>query len=400
MKFLANIFDSQRKHFEKGGKLEVFYPLFEAKETFLFTTPHRTHGGAHIRDAVDSKRFMSTVIVALLPCLIFGIYNIGYQYYAAQGLQADVMNYFCIGMWKALPIILVSYAVGGTWELLFALIRKHEINEGFLVTGLLLPLIVPPNIPLWQLALAVSFGVVIGKEVFGGTGMNIFNPALTARAFLFFAFASDISGSAPWTFLGGDLVMSAKQAVAGWSGATPLAIASEAIKGSSVESLMAFAPGDYSLTNMFIGLIPGSIGETSTLACLVGALILIATGIASARIIISIFLGGAVMGLIFNSVADGSSNAMLAMPFYYHYVMGGFAFGAVFMATDPVSAANTNLGKIIYGFFIGFIAVLIRVVNPAYPEGMMLAILFMNMSAPLIDHYVVQAHIKKRLSRG
>ena len=392
MKFLHKILDKQRPMFEKGGKLEKLYYLFEAGETFLFS-PSTTakNKGVQIRDAIDLKRMMMTVVIAMVPCLIWGIFNVGYQHYLAVG---DPKAFFSIdnllfgGRW-VLPIVLVSYAAGGLIEGVFAVIRKHPINEGFLVTGMLIPLIVPPTIPLWQVALATVFGVVVGKEIFGGTGMNVLNVAMTARAFLYFAYPSQISGEV-WTQLAGE------EMVDSYSGATALAKAQETVTAGGSDVVAAL--GDFfSFDNMLLGYIPGSIGETSTIACLIGALVLVATGVGSWKIIVSVFAGALGMGLIFNAAG---ANAFMDLPAHYHLVIGGLAFGAVFMATDPVSAAQTETGKWIYGLLIGMITVLIRVVNPAYPEGIMLAVLFMNVFAPLIDFYVVQANKKRRLARA
>lgn len=397
MKAIKEIFDSARSYFEPGGKLERLYPVFEAHETFLYSPGGRTKTGSHVRDSIDSKRLMSTVIVALIPCLLFGIYNTGYQYYLAQGITPEWQNCIALGTVYVAPVIIVSYAVGGIWELIFAVVRKHEINEGFLVTGLLFPLILPATIPLWQVALGISFGVVIGKEVFGGTGMNIFNPALVGRAFLFFAYPAQISGDRVWTIRG-------EQLVDGYSGATPLGVA--ALAGENVVTDLAniasnstsqFA--DYSLCNSFMGFIPGSIGETSTLACLIGAAILIITGIGSWRIMVSMCVGAFLMNIFVCQVA-GPENGFFAMPIAYHFVTGGFAFGCVFMATDPVSSAQTTTGKWIYGFLIGALVIIVRAINPAYAEGVMLSILFMNAFAPLVDHYVYDAHIKRRKNRA
>ncbi|MFT5126492.1 MAG: Na+-transporting NADH:ubiquinone oxidoreductase subunit B [Rhodothermales bacterium] len=397
MKGIKEVFDSVRSHFEPGGKLERLYPVYEAHETFLFSPGHRTKSGSHVRDSIDSKRLMSTVIVALIPCVLFGIYNTGYQYYMAQGMTPEWQDCIAMGALYVAPVIIVSYAVGGIWELVFAVVRKHEINEGFLVTGLLFPLTLPPTIPLWQVALGISFGVVIGKEVFGGTGMNIFNPALVGRAFLFFAYPAQISGDRVWTVRG-------EQLVDGYSGATPLAesaaggvnaIAELASAGS--ESTSQFV--DFSLSNSFIGFIPGSIGETSTIACLIGAAILIITGVGSWRIMVSMCIGAFLMNLFVCQVAT-PENGFFKLSTAYHFVTGGFAFGCVFMATDPVSSAQTTIGKWIYGFLIGGMAIIVRCINPAYPEGVMMSILFMNAFAPLIDHYVYDAHIKRRKNRA
>lgn len=392
MKFLHKLLEKQRPMFEKGGKLEKLYYLWEANETFLFSpasTAKKT--GVQIRDAIDLKRMMMTVVIAMVPCLLWGIFNVGYQHHLAVG---ETTSFFSVdnllfGARWVLPIVLVSYASGGIVEAAFAVIRKHPINEGFLVTGMLVPLIVPPTIPLWQVALATIFGVVVGKEIFGGTGMNVLNVAMTARAFLYFAYPSQISGEV-WTQLAGET------AVDGYSGATALAIAQNTVTSGGSDVVAALGEF-FSLNNMFLGYIPGSIGETSTLMALIGAAILVGTGVGSWKIIVSVFAGAFAMGTIFN-LAD--ANAFMALPAEYHLVIGGLAFGAVFMATDPVSAAQTETGKWIYGILIGMITVLIRVVNPAYPEGIMLAVLFMNVFAPLIDYYVVEANKKRRLSRA
>ncbi len=395
-----------RPDFEKGGKFEKLYPLFEAKESFTFVTRDRTKNGAHIRDALDTKRMMSTVIVALIPCMLFGIYNVGYQHFRAYGF-ADPALMQCVikGAWHVMPIIIVSYGVGGIWELIFAVARKHELNEGFLVTGLLVPLTLPPTTPLWMVAVGVSFGVVIGKEVFGGTGMNVFNPALTARAFIFFAYPAAISGDKCWrvventTFgaVGGTIVD-------GFSGATPLLVASTTDTMAVAERLAEFGQAtgyaDFSWTQSFVGLIPGSIGETSALCCLIGAAILLITGVGSARIMIGVMIGAVCMASLLNAISISAPTSMMAIPVKQHLVYGGFMFGLVYMATDPVSAAQTAIGKWIYGFLVGFLAILIRTINPAYPEGMMLAILFMNAFAPLIDYFVIAAHMKKRMRRS
>lgn len=376
MKFLRDFLDKQKPHFVKGGRFEKLHSTFDAFETFLFVPNKVTSSGAHIRDAIDMKRTMIIVVVALLPALIFGIWNVGYQHYLSQGMAYDFWPMFGFGLMKVLPIIIVSYVVGLGIEFAFAQARHHEVNEGFLVSGMLIPLVMPPDVPLWMVAIATAFAVIIGKEVFGGTGMNILNPALTARAFLFFAYPSEMSG---------DLVWIAEKADA-YSGATPL--------GHLLVGEVDKIPSDWA---MFLGSIPGSIGETSTLAILLGAVILIATGVGSARIMLSVVAGGLVMGWLFNL---WGANDYMNIPAYQHLIMGGFAFGTVFMATDPVSASQTGVGKYYYGFLIGVIAVLIRVFNPAYPEGMMLAILLMNVFAPLIDHYVIQSNIKKRLKRA
>ncbi|OEK04198.1 NADH:ubiquinone reductase (Na(+)-transporting) subunit B [Roseivirga misakiensis] len=405
MKFLHKILEKQRPMFEKGGKLEKLYYLFEAGETFMFS-PSSTAAkkGVQIRDAIDLKRMMMTVVIAMIPCLIWGIFNVGYQHNIATGQETTFfsLDNLLFGARWVLPIVLVSYAAGGLLEALFAVIRKHPINEGFLVTGMLIPLIVPPTIPLWQVALATIFGVVVGKEIFGGTGMNVLNVAMTARAFLYFAYPLEISGQV-WTQMAGDT------AVNGYSGATALAVANNVsiagtqtvVEGLNQANTMLAAPFSsgsfFSFENMLIGGIPGSIGETSALMALIGGLILIATGVGSWKIIVSVFAGAFAMGTIFNLAG---ANEFMALPAHYHLVLGGLAFGAVFMATDPVSAAQTEIGKWIYGALIGMLTVIIRVLNPAYPEGIMLAVLFMNVFAPLIDFYVVQANKKRRMARA
>ena len=379
----------------KGTKMA---PAFNALHTFLYTPNETTHSGSHVRAADDLKRTMNTVIMALIPGLIFGIFNAGYQHYAAidNTLRLDPLgnfftwDNFILGAWTVLPLVIVSYVVGLGVEFIFAIIKGHEVEEGYLVTGMLVPLIVPIDIPLWMLAVAVIFGVVIGKEVFGGTGMNILNPALTIRAFLFFAYPTWMSGDKVW-------VHGAKE-MAG----QPDAISGETILGSLAQN---HEPG-YSMWDSFWGFIPGSVGETSTFLILIGALFLIFTKIGSWRIMLSAVLGALAMGLIFNGVVDagwikdGSSfYGLMSETFWHHLIIGGLAFGIVYMATDPVTASQTNKGKWIYGFLIGFISVLIRVFNPAYPEGVMLAILLMNVFAPTIDHYVVRGNIKKRMKR-
>jgi len=379
MKLFKNILASVKPHFEKGGKLEKMYPAYDAFETFLFVPDHTTHAGSHIRDAIDLKRTMITVLIALMPALFFGMWNIGQLHFTAVGESFTLMSAFTFGALKMLPLIVVSYAVGLGIEFAFAISRGHSVNEGYLVTGMLIPMIMPIDVPLWMLAVSVVFAVIIGKEVFGGTGMNIMNPALTARAFLFFAYPSFMSGDKVWIHTGDAAT------VDGFSGATPLA------------DLASNIPLDVSMISSFFnGAIPGSVGETSTFAILIGAAILLFTGIGSWRTMLSVFVGGYVMGLLFNL---WGANEFMLLPAHLHLLLGGFAFGAVFMATDPVTASQTNTGKYIVGFLIGILAVLIRVFNPAYPEGMMLAILFMNVFAPLVDHYVVGANIKRRLNR-
>jgi Na+-transporting NADH:ubiquinone oxidoreductase subunit B len=382
MDFLRKKIDQLKPHFSEGGRFSKFRSVFEGMESFIFVPNTVTFKGSHVRDPLDLKRTMTMVILALLPVFLFGAYNTGLQHFRSLGLETGMMENFWFGFLKILPLVVVSYGVGLGIEFIAAQIRGHEINEGFLVTGLLIPLIMPIDIPLWMLAIATAFAVIIGKEVFGGTGMNVFNPALLARAFLFFAYPAWMSGDKIWT----EGLTKGANIVDGFSGATPLALCA-AGETAKLPSFM----------DMFIGTIPGSIGETSTLAILIGAVILVMTGIGSWKIIVSVFAGGLGMGLLLNAFAV---NAYMELPFYYHYVMGSFAFGAVFMATDPVSASQTEKGKWIYGFLIGVLSVLIRVVNPAYPEGVMLAILLMNMFAPLIDYYVVQSNINKRIRRG
>ena len=415
MKFIRTLLDKQKPLFEKGGKLEKLYPLYEANESFLFTPGKVTKGASHVRDAMDLKRLMFTVVVALLPCILMAMYNTGLQ--AANAVQiegvvlsgwqagvADMLGIagnpgnplFCIllGALYYLPIFIFTFTVGGGCEVVFSCVRKHEVNEGFLVTGMLIPLIVPPTMPLWQVGLGTAFGVVIGKEVFGGTGMNIMNPALTARAFLFFAYPAQISGDQVWR------AVATEGVVDGYSGATALgqaAVADPTVADAAVKSITEGM--DISFMDAFLGFIPGSMGETSTLACLIGAAILILSGIASWRIMLGGLLGTIGMTLLLN-LAGSETNAMMNMPFWWHMVLGGWAFGLVFMATDPVTAPYTDKGRFIYGLLIGILAILIRVVNPAYPEGMMLAILFMNVFSPLINHMAVSANIRRRAARS
>ncbi len=381
MKSLRKFLDKHKPLFLKGGKFAKLGSAFGAIETFLFTPDHTSKSGPHIHDAIDLKRTMTVVILALVPAILFGSWNIGYQNGLAFGVERGIWENFIFGFLKLLPIIVVSYGVGLGIEIIAAQIRGHEVNEGYLVTGILIPLILPVNIPLWMVALAVAFAVVFGKEIFGGTGYNIMNVALIARAFLFFAYPSQMSGDAVWIY---DLPN--KIPIDGFSGATPLA---QAAQGAT--SKMA------SFGDMFMGFIPGSIGETSTLAILIGAAILIFTGIGSWKIMLSVVLGTLTIGYLCNFFP---LNDYMAVPAYYHLAMGGFAFGTVFMATDPVTASHTEKGKWIYGFMIGALAVMIRIFNPAYPEGMMLAILLMNVWSPLIDYFVVESHIKRRMKRA
>ena len=376
MNAIRKQFDKIKRPFEKGQKLEKFAPAINAFETFLFVPNHTTHKGAHIRDAVDLKRTMVTVILALVPALVYGIYNTGYQHFIQIGTEFTFWQALLHGAWKIVPMIVVSYVVGLSIEFAFAVYRGHEVNEGYLVTGLLIPMIMPVDIPLWMVAISVAFAVLIAKEAFGGTGMNILNPALTARAFAFFAYPTYMSGNKVW--------VSEASSVDGISGETILG------------TLAAGGEVNYSFFEMFGGAIPGSIAETSTLWIAVGALILILTGIGSWRIMAGGILGAALMGFLFNL---WSANALMSFSWVNHLVVGGFAFGIVFMATDPVSAAQTTKGKWIYGILVGIFCIMIRVFNPAYPEGVMLAILLMNVFAPTIDHYVVNANINKRRKR-
>lgn len=376
MDFLRKHLDGIRRPFEKGQKFEKFAPAINAFDTLLFVPNHTTSKGAHIRDAVDLKRTMVTVIIALLPALVYGIYNTGYQYYSQTGEAFTTLEAFIHGAWKIVPMIAVSYIVGLTIEFGFAVYRGHEVNEGYLVSGLLIPMIMPVDIPLWMVAISVAFAVLIAKEAFGGTGMNILNPALTARAFAFFAYPTYMSGNKVWVSEAG--------AVDGVSGETILG------------TLAAGGNVNYSMFEMFQGVIPGSIAETSTLWVLVGAFILILTGVGSWRIIVGGVLGASVMGFLFNL---WGANSLMSFSWINHLVVGGFAFGIVFMATDPVSAAQTTRGKWIYGILVGVLCIMIRVFNPAYPEGVMLAILLMNVFAPTIDHYVINGNIKKRKKR-
>lgn len=398
---MRKILDNMAPHFHKGGKYESWYSLYEAIDTFLYKPADVTKTSSHVRDGIDLKRIMITVWLCTFPAMIFGMYNVGLQANTIlaemgmsnlEGWRGSVVSLFAghdpaswwdnfwLGAMYFIPLYATVFIAGIFWEILFAIKRGHEVNEGFFVTSVLFALICPPSLPLWQAALGISFGVIIGKEVFGGTGKNFLNPALTARAFLFFAFPAYMSGDTVWTV------------VDGYSGATALSIANA--EGMNVLTQ------NITWLDAFFGNIQGSIGETSTLAILLGGLVLVVMGIASWRIILGVMLGLVVTTLLYNTVGDATSNPMFAMPFHWHFVVGGFAFGMVFMATDPVSAAMTNVGKLWFGALIGFMAVTIRVVNPAFPEGMMLAILFANLFAPLIDHFVVQSNIKRRFARG
>ena len=400
---LRSYLDSIEHHFEKGGKHEKWYALYEAVDTALYRPSSVTRTTAHVRDGLDLKRMMITVWMCTFPALFFGMWNIGFQantIYAANpdllaaqdgwrmALIAAFASFDPGSVWDNmvhgaayfLPIYLVTFLVGGFWEVLFASIRRHEVNEGFFVTSVLFALICPPSVPLWQVALGISFGVVIGKEVFGGTGKNFLNPALTGRAFLYFAYPAQLSGDGVWT------------AVDGYTGATPLSLGA----AGGLDQIVA---GGITWMDAFLGLIHGSMGETSTLAILIGGAVLLVMKIAAWRIVAGVFLGMVGMSLLFNGIGS-ETNPMFGLPWYWHLVVGGFAFGMIYMATDPLSASMTNTGKWIFGAFVGIMTVLIRVVNPAFPEGIMLAILFANLCAPLIDHFVVSANIKRRLARN
>ena len=406
VKFLENILHKMEPNFVKGAKYEKWNPLFETLATFAFTPKLVTTKGAHIRDGVDLKRTMMMVIIALIPCLLFGIYNTGHwQMVAELGNRnlpywENVLDKFWNGSIIVLPLIVVSYGVGLGIEFLFGMLRGHSLHEGFLVSGMLIPLTMPADVPLWMVGVATAFAVIIGKEIFGGTGMNIINIALTARAFLFFAYPTSMTGDKVW------MAGTETTKVDGFTGSTALGDLATFMSDKPVFQNLNGFTSEYTLSESFIGMIPGSVGETSTFMILLGAAFLIFTGIGSARIMISSVVGAIVMGLIFNGLVDsgvileGSKfYSLMAFPFWQHLLVGGIAFGIVFMATDPVSASQTATGKIIYGFFIGFFSILIRVFNPAYPEGVMMAILLMNVFAPTIDHYVVQANIKRRLKR-
>ena len=399
MKFLRDLVDKVKPTFSEGGKLSMLHSSFDAIETFLFVPNHTTKNGAHIRDGIDLKRTMFLVVIALIPALLFGMWNLGFQYHKAIGAEAGLIanlwpslfENLWYGFLQSLPIILVSYGVGLGIEMAFAQFRGHPVNEGFLVSGLLIPMVMPVGVPWWMVALATAFAVIIGKEVFGGTGMNLLNPALTARMFLYIGYTPQMSGEQCWTPIAEGVAT-----VDGYSGATTLSnVAAASAKSAGWnENLFSWKT---SMIDSIIGTIPGSIGETSVIAILIGAVILIAAGIGSWKIMLSTVLGGLFMGWVMN--LGGEGNAWTEMPAVNHLIIGGFMFGAVFMTTDPVSAAQTERGKWIYGFLIGVLTVLIRVFNPGYPEGIMMAILLMNVFAPLIDYYVVQSNIKMRLKR-
>ena len=403
MKLLRRLLDRQAHHFEPGGRLEKLAALWEAQDTFLYTPGQVTAGPSHVRDGIDLKRMMMTVVIALAGCVYMAFYNTGYQANLAIGAGAPLLDTWqtaaveALGLgfasddWLAcvvhgglyyLPVLVVTFGVGGLWEMLFAAVRGHEVSEGFLVTGMLFPLIMPPTVPLWQVALGVTFGVVVGKEIFGGTGMNVMNPALVGRAFLFFAYPAEHSGDTVW--------VAAQTSADGVSGATLLA---RATLGGSPAVTEALNPWD-----AFIGLMPGSMGETSVIACLAGAGVLVVSGVGSWRIMASVAVGTGAMALLLNTIGS-PTNPFFDVPPAWHFLLGGWAFGTVYMATDPVSAPVAPGGQYVYGLLIGLLVVLIRVVNPAYPEGMMLAILFMNLFAPLIDYVAVQANVRRRRSR-
>ena len=396
MNKLRNLVDKIKPDFEKGGKFEKLHSVFDGFETFLFVPNTTSNRGTHIHDAVVSKRTMILVVLALVPALLFGMYNVGYQHFMAIGQDAGFWATFWFGFLSVLPIILVSYIVGLGIEFVVAQIKGHEIQEGFLVTGFLIPLIVPVDTPLWMIAVATAFAVIFAKEVFGGTGMNIFNVALITRAFLFFAYPSAMSGDKVWIRTQDTFGFGGGQVVDGFSGATPLGqIATSASPTIQITDMFGH---QFSFMDAVTGFIPGSIGETSVIAIAIGAFLLLLTGVASWKTMLSVFAGGTLMALIFNHF--GPDTAAANLPWYYHLVLGGFAFGAVFMATDPVTSSRTETGKWIYGFLIGVMAIVIRVLNPGYAEGMMLAILLMNIFAPLIDYYVVDANVKRRLKRA
>ncbi len=387
MKLIRKMLDKVKPHFQDGGALVKLAPIYEATDTILFSTDEQTESGPHIRDHIDIKRVMILVVIALIPCYIFGAFNVGYQSTLLTGTERTTMENFGFGINTILPIIIVTFIAGGFWEIIFAVFRKHSIYESFLVTCALIPLIVPPTIPLWQVAVATSFGIVIGKEIFGGVGMNIFNPALVARAFLFFAYPSQISGDKVWV------------KADGVSGATALAIPATVENGNAIDLLNGISQFDFSWLNMFWGYIPGSIGETNKFLVMLGAVFLVLVKIANWRVIIGALIGLVSTATLTNFMAPISTNTMLSIPPHYHLVMGSFLFGVTFMATEPVSGAHTDTGRWIYGICIGALTVIIRSINPAYPEGVMLAILLMNAFAPLIDYYVVQSNIRRRRVR-
>jgi Na+-transporting NADH:ubiquinone oxidoreductase subunit B len=388
---IRKVFDSQRERFAPGGVLEKWYPFFEAMETVFYAPARVTIQNPHLRDSLDVKRYMAIVVFMLAPLLFFGIYNAGYQTHKASGLATAFWPVVWQGFGVVIPIVIVSYVVGFFWEIIFAVVRKHEISEGLFVSAMLFPLTLPPTTPLWQVALGITFGIVIGKEVFGGTGRNFLNPALTGRAFLYFAFPVQMSGDAVWT-----VISSGREAaVDAFTAATPLVVAATAKTAGAVEETLAQA--GYSASRLFFGLYPDSIGASSAFLCLLGAGVLVLLGIASYRIILGDILGVLCMGWLLNLIAGESSAAYLTLSPFYHLLIGGSAFGIAFMTTDPVSAPDTHGARWIYGFVIGALTVVIRVFNPAFPEGIMLAILFMNVFAPLLDHLVISVKTRKRI---
>ncbi len=388
LKFLQNILDKSKPHFEKGGKFESLYPVFEATDTILFSTNETTESGPHIRDSIDTKRIMILVVISLIPLYIFGAANVGYQNALAFELERSTWQNFWVGFGKILPIIAVTFASGAFWELLFAIVRKHPVSEGFLVTCALIPLTMPPGIPLWQIAIATSFGIVIGKEIFGGVGMNIFNPALMARVFIFFTYPTKISGDKVW-IAGPD----------GYSGATALAVPASEQGQDAISLLQNFGQFDFSWLNLFWGWVPGSIGETSKFLILLSALFLMYVKIINFRVVFGAIIGLVATAILTNLFSPLSSNTMFSIPPHFHLVMGSFLFGTIFMATEPVTGCHTNQGRWIYGIIFGSLTVVIRSVNPAYPEGVMLSILFVNAFAALIDWFVIQSNIKRRAAR-
>ena len=388
MKWLLDLLLKIKPNFEKGQKLHWLYPVYEATETILFSSDERTSSAPHIRDNIDIKRVMILVVVTLIPCYIFGAINVGYQNAHALGIERSLIDNLLYGAKVIIPIIAVTFITGAFWEVLFAIVRKHEISEGFLVTCALIPLTMPPSIPLWQLSIATTFGIVIGKEIFGGVGMNIFNPALVARAFIFFSYPSKISGDMVW-LIGPD----------GYSGATALAVPASTKGADAVSLLNGVSQFDYSWINLASGWIPGSIGETNKFIILIAAIVLMLMKLISWRVVLGGVSGLLAMSYIGTLIAPYSDNSMLSIPPHYHLVMGSFAFGLTFMATEPVTGSHTDTGRLFYGFFIGALTVIIRSINPAYPEGVMLAILLMNAFASLIDYFVVRLNISKRMAR-
>ena len=388
LSFLYNVLDKAKPHFEKGGRFERLYPIFEATDTILFSTNETTESGPHIRDSIDTKRIMILVVISLLPLYLFGAINVGFQNALALEVDRSGWQNFWIGFGNILPIIAVTFASGAFWELLFAVIRKHPVSEGFLVTCALIPLTMPPNIPLWQIAIATSFGIVIGKEIFGGVGMNIFNPALMARVFIFFTYPTKISGDKVWV-AGPD----------GYSGATALAVPASELNQQATQLLSSVTQFDFSWWNLFWGWVPGSIGETNKFMILVAAAFLVYIKIINWRIVIGAVIGLVSTAILTNLFSPLSTNTMFTIPPHYHLVMGSFLFGTVFMATEPVTGCHTNQGRWIYGIIFGALTVIIRSVNPAYPEGVMLSILFVNAFAALIDWFVIQSNVKRRAAR-